>query len=75
MRYCERCDGYIEGQDAALTHAARNHGYDPFHAADAPEYVRGVRSLSVGDIAEQDDGYAICASIGWRSVDVFGGDA
>lgn len=73
-RYCERCDGYIEGHDAAVTHAVQNHGYDPVHERDAPDYVHGVRSLSVGDVAERDDGYHVCAPVGWREL-VVGGDA
>lgn len=75
MRYCERCDTYIEGHGEAVTHASQNHGYDPFHEEDAPAYVRGVRSLSVGDVVERDDAYHACAPIGWRELDVVEGDA
>lgn len=73
MRYCDRCDGYIAGHDAAVTHAARNHGYAPAQPDDAPAYVRGIRSLSVGDVAAQGDRYYGCAPVGWQDLDLVGG--
>jgi len=74
LRYCERCDGYIEGIDEAVTHAAQNHGYDAMNDADAPAYVRGVRSMSVGDIVEIDGAYYMAAAVGWDEIEI-GGDA
>ncbi|QIB75332.1 hypothetical protein G3I44_14170 [Halogeometricum borinquense] len=73
LRYCERCDGYIDGHDEAITHAAQNHGYDAFTETRDPEYIRGERSLSVGDIVQFEDEYYVCASIGWEQVEI-GGD-
>lgn len=76
LRYCSRCDGYIDGEGEAVTHAAQNHGYDSFaHGGEMPEYIRGERSLSVGDVVELDGAYYLCRSIGWEEVTVSGGDA
>jgi hypothetical protein len=36
---------------------------------------REVRSLSVGDIVEQDEGYQAVAPIGWQSIEVVEDDA
>lgn len=67
LRYCERCQTHIEGGGEAVTHAAQNHGYDAFHDPSEPDYIHGERSLSVGDIAEQDQ-YYVCAPIGWQEL-------
>lgn len=68
LRYCDRCHSYIEGSDEAVTHAAQNHGYDAFNASSKPEYLRGIRSMSVGDVVTQDDKHYACAPIGWQEV-------
>lgn len=65
LRYCERCQTYIEGSGEAVTHAAQNHGYDALTDPSEPAYIHGIRSLSVGDIVERDDTYYACAPIGW----------
>lgn len=68
LRYCERCHTYIEGGDEAITHAAQNHGYDALHDLGEPDYIRGERSMSVGDIVERDDGYYACGPVGWHPI-------
>lgn len=72
FRYCERCHTYIEGSGAAVTHAAQNHGYDPDDLG-APDYLHGIRSLSVGDVVARDDAYYACAPVGWQDLDLVGG--
>lgn len=74
LRYCERCRSYIEGSGEAVTHAVQNHGYDAFHESSEPEYIRGERSMSVGDIVEHGDSYYACAPIHWREIAVLEGD-
>lgn len=74
MRYCERCHTYIEGSGAAVTHAAQNHRYDPFHDPSTPAYLRGIRSLSVGDVVARNDAYYACAPVGWQDLDLATGD-
>jgi len=74
LRYCERCQTYVEGSDEAVTHATQNHDYDLMQAPEPPEYIRGVRSLSVGDIAEQDGTRYTCEPIGWQELDLVKGD-
>lgn len=74
LRYCERCQTYIEGDGEAVTHAAQNHGYDALTDASDPAYVRGIRSLSVGDIVERDGRYNACAPIGWQEIELIEGD-
>ncbi|NUC74734.1 hypothetical protein HTZ84_20955 [Haloterrigena sp. SYSU A558-1] len=73
LRYCERCETYIEGEDEAVTHATQNHGYDALIESGEPDYVRGERSMSVGDIVEINGTYYMAASIGWEAVDIGGG--
>jgi hypothetical protein len=68
LRYCERCTSYIEGSDEAVTHAAQNHGYDALHNPGEPDYIRGERSMSVGDIVERDGEYYACAPVGWQEI-------
>lgn len=68
LRYCERCDGYIEGVGEAVTHAVQSHGYDGTQGE--PEYVRGERSMSVGDVVEIDGTYYVAAAIGWEELEV-----
>lgn len=74
LRYCEQCLTYIEGSDEVITHASQNHDYDPFMQAGEPEYIRGERSMSVGDIVEQDDTYYACAQVGWEEIKLVEGD-
>ena len=74
LRYCERCETYIEGNDEAITHTAQNHGYDALHESGDPAYIRGERSLSVGDIVERDGQYYACASIGWQEIELVAPD-
>jgi len=72
MRYCDNCDSYIEGSDEALTHASRNHGYDSFEETGEPEYIRGIRSMTAGDIIEVDDQYFQARAIGFEEINVGG---
>lgn len=75
LRYCDRCQSYIEGGGEAVTHAAQNHGYDAFTESGEPEYVRGERSMSVGDVVEIDGRYFMAVSIGWEEIELEGGIA
>ena len=50
----------------------QNHGYDAFDETGEPEYVRGERSMSVGDIVEIDGRHYIAASIGWDEIEIEG---
>ncbi|QLG62055.1 hypothetical protein [Halorarum salinum] len=68
LRYCERCDTYIEGIAEGVTHAVQNHGYDALTETGEPDYVRGERSMSVGDIVVIDGTYYVAASIGWDEI-------
>lgn len=74
LRYCEQCQTYIEGSGEALTHSAQNHDYDPFMHPGEPEYIRGERSMSVGDIVEHGDTYYGCAPFGWEEIELLDGD-
>lgn len=74
LRYCERCDTYIEGFDEAVTHAAQNHGYDALHETEQPEYIHGEPSMSIGDIVAIDGTYYMAAAVGWDEIEI-GGDA
>jgi hypothetical protein len=71
-RYCESCDSYIEGSDEALTHAVQNHGYDPDEEFGEPEYVHGIRSMSVGDVVQLDDVYHQVRGIGFEPIQIGG---
>jgi hypothetical protein len=71
-RYCENCDNYIEGSDEALTHAVQNHDYDPEEEFGEPEYVHGIRSMSVGDVVQMDDVYHQARNIGFEEISVGG---
>lgn len=68
LRYCGQCQTYIEGSNEALTHASQNHGYDAFQESNEPEYLRGIRSMSVGDIVILGDMQYACAPIGWHEI-------
>jgi hypothetical protein len=72
LRRCERCDTYIDGSEEAVTHAAQNHGYDAMDDPGEPDYLRGERSMSVGDVVEIDGRYYMAAAIGWQEVEVDG---
>ena len=72
-RYCESCESYIEGSDEAITHAVQNHGYDAFDETGEPDYVHGVRSMSVGDVIEQDGDYQIAMSVGFEDLELSDG--
>lgn len=74
LRYCDRCHSYIEGRDEAVTHTVRNHGYDAFHDASEPAYLREIRSMSVGDIVTHGDTSYACAPIRWREIRLIDGD-
>lgn len=74
MRYCEQCQSYIEGIDEATTHAVQNHGYDDFTNPGKPGYIRGIRSMSVGDAVEHGDTHYACAPIGWQEMNILEGD-
>jgi hypothetical protein len=71
-RYCEGCDSYIEGSDEALTHAAQNHGYDPDDEFGEPEYIHGIRSMSVGDTVVVDGTPYQVQSLGFEEISVGG---
>ena len=73
QRYCERCQTYIEGEGETVNHAVQNHGYDAFNESGTPEYVRGIRSLSVGDVVEEEDTLYACVSIGWQELELVEG--
>jgi len=75
LRYCERCQTYIEGEGEAVNHAVQNHGYDAFNQSETPGYVHGIRSLSVGDVVEQHDTLYACVSIGWQELTLSEGDS
>jgi hypothetical protein len=70
LRHCEQCDSYIEGSEHAVTHAAQNHGYNSFEESGEPEYIHGVRSMSVGDVVEIDGEYFQAQSIGCTQIQV-----
>lgn len=71
-RYCEPCDSYIEGSDEAVTHAVQNHGYDAEDEFGEPEYVHGIRSMSVGDAIELPDGMYQVRGLGFEEIQVGG---
>jgi len=74
MRYCESCDTYQIGSEQAIQHAVDNHSYDAFENFGEPEYVHGIRSMSVGDVVQTgNDKYHVAASLGFEELD-FGGD-
>lgn len=70
LRYCESCDTHIEGGNEALIHAIQNHGYDQTEDVSEPDYIRGVRSFSVGDVVEIDGTYYRCENIGFEEIEV-----
>lgn len=73
MRYCEPCDTYQIGSSQAVQHAVENHGYDAFDETGEPEYVHGIRSMSVGDVIQtEEDEYHVTASIGFEELDIGG---
>jgi len=71
-RYCEPCDSYIEGSDEAVTHAVQNHGYSPEEEFGEPDYVHGIRSMSVGDAIELPDGVYQVRGLGFEEITVGG---
>ena len=73
LRYCENCDSYIEGEEEAITHAAQNHGYDSFQETGEPEYIRGIRSMTPGDVIQLDDSFYQVRGIGFEEIEVGGG--
>lgn len=75
LRYCDRCKTYIEGRGEASTHAAQNHGYEPIDELGPPEYIRGERSMAVGDIVETADAMCMAATIGWAEIELDGDSA
>lgn len=72
LRYCTNCQTYIEGIDEAVTHASQNHGYNALDNPSEPDYVRGERSMSVGDVVEFDGTYFQAKSLGWEEITVQG---
>ena len=56
-----------------MTHASQNHGYDPFLKIEEPEYIHGIRSMSVGDVIEVDDTYFQVKTIGFEEIEVLEG--
>lgn len=70
QRYCGQCQTYIEGEGEAINHAVQNHGYDAFNESGTPGYVRGIRSLSVGDVVEHAEALYACVSIGWQKLNL-----
>ena len=73
MRYCNPCDTYQIGSEQAIQHAVDNHGYDAFEEMGEPEYIQGIRSMSVGDVVETGDDYHIAVPIGFEELSVGGG--
>jgi len=71
-RFCEPCESYIEGSDEALTHAAQNHGYGPFEETGEPEYVHGIRSMSVGDTVIVEDTPYQVRGLGFEPIQIGG---
>lgn len=72
MRYCEPCETYQIGVDQAIQHAVENHGYTAFEDMGEPDYIHGVRSMSVGDVVETGDEYHIAVPIGFEELTVGG---
>lgn len=70
LRYCSQCGTYIEGIEESITHASQNHGYDHFEESGEPDYVKGVRSMSVGDVIEIDGTYYQAKAIGFEEITV-----
>ena len=73
-RYCDPCDQGFTSVDDAYHHFYHDH----YTAQEADldeffEYVRGVRSMSAGDVVELDDTYFLAASIGWQELDIVEG--
>jgi len=70
-RYCDPCEEGFVSMDDAYHHfyhdhvSAREAGLDEFF-----EYIRGVRSMSVGDVVELGDDYFVAASVGWQELDI-----
>lgn len=75
-RYCDPCNEGFQSMDTAYHHFYHEH-YDP-PETDLDQFfqhVRGVRSMSVGDIVELDDTYYMAAPIGWQTIDLVEGDS
>jgi len=74
MRYCEPCDTYQIGADLAIQHAVENHGYDAFEDSSEPEYIHGIRSMSIGDVIQFEDRYLQAQAFGFEDLDLDGDD-
>lgn len=72
LQYCKNCDSYIEGEEEAITHAAQNHGYDAFEETSDPEYIRGIRSMTPGDVIQVEDSLYQVRGIGFEEIEVRG---
>jgi len=74
LRYCGNCDSYIEGEDEAITHASQNHCYDAFEESGEPDYIRGIRSMTPGDVIQVDDSFYQVCGTGFEEIEVSGGE-
>jgi hypothetical protein len=73
-RYCDPCSQPFTSIDDAYHHFYHDH-YTAERDTDLAQFfdvIRGVRSMSVGDVVEMGDGeaYHMAASIGWTEFDV-----
>lgn len=68
-----RLRGRHDEPDEEGREGVRPLGYDALQDASEPEYIRGERSMSVGDIVEQEGEYYGCVSIGWQEIDLVKG--
>lgn len=74
FRYCPRCDSYIKGREQAIIHASDAHGYDALGETGEPDYIRGIRSMSVGDVIQIRDRYFQVKDVGFGEINVPGRD-
>lgn len=72
LRYCEPDKQYFDTPEEAQRHAVEEHGYEPRHDQDLPDYIHPERSMSVGDIVEIDDTYYIAKAIGFDEITIGG---
>lgn len=70
QRYCEECHTYLDGSRRAIRHAELEHGYNPRLQPGEPEYVRGIRSISVGDVLENNGQLYACLTVGWGELEL-----
>lgn len=73
-RYCDPCSTGFTSLDDSYHHFYHEHfgldtGLDEFF-----DVIRGVRSMSVGDVVEIDDAYYQAQGIGWEEITVEGGN-